>query len=273
MKNEITYEYRVFTNRLIDVESMEVGICTSKVIKEIKPKDKVNGRFFHTSDTDEWFFCWNNELQKLNLKGNSDVNAALAEVEKLIANANAAVEDANKTATEAKNAAAEAKTAADAASAAVESIEEVSSIANEAKSVAETAKTTAEEAKADIATAKTDAATAKTDAEAAKAQVEGVVATANQAKTDAEAAKATAEGVAETANQAKADAEAAKAQVEEKQNKIDDLEIIRTNAKNGDSAYQSLGDYYTKEEVDEMIEAINDLIGQATDKTNTILNA
>ena len=123
MKNDITYEYRVFTHRLIDVESMEVGICTSKVIKEIKPKDKVNGRFFHTSDTDEWFFCWNDELQKLNLKGNSDVNAALAEVEKLIADAKTAVDGAKKTAEEAKAAAADAKTAADAASAAVESIE------------------------------------------------------------------------------------------------------------------------------------------------------
>ena len=47
MKNDIGYEYRVFTNRIFDVESMEVGICTSKNIKEIKPKDKVNGRFFH----------------------------------------------------------------------------------------------------------------------------------------------------------------------------------------------------------------------------------
>ena len=116
MKNDITYEYRVFTNRLIDIESMEVGKCTSKVIKELKQKDKVDGRFFHTSDTDEWFFCWNGKLQKLNLKGNSDVNAALAEVEKLITNANAAVSDAKKAATE-------AKTAADAAIAAVESIE------------------------------------------------------------------------------------------------------------------------------------------------------
>ena len=122
MKNDITYEYRVFTHRLFDVESMEVGICTSKSIKEIKPKDKVNGRFFHTSDTDEWFFCWNNELQKLNLKGNSDVNAALAEVEKLIAEANVAVEEAKKTAVEAKDAATAAAIAADAATAAVESI-------------------------------------------------------------------------------------------------------------------------------------------------------
>ena len=123
MKNDITYEYRVFTNRLIDVEAMEVGKCTSKVVKELKPKDKVNGRFFHTSDTDEWFFCWNNELQKLNLKGDSDVNAALAEVEKLIADANAAVSEAQATAKDAKDAADAAQIAADAASAAVESIE------------------------------------------------------------------------------------------------------------------------------------------------------
>jgi hypothetical protein len=123
MKNDITYEYRVFTHRLIDVEAMEVGKCTSKIIKELKPKDKVDGRFFHTSDTDEWFFCWNGELQKLNLKGNSDVNAALAEVNRLIAEANTAVEEAKKTAGEAKDAADKAQTAADNATAAVESIE------------------------------------------------------------------------------------------------------------------------------------------------------
>ena len=123
MKNDITYEYRVFTNRLIDVEAMEVGICTSKVIKELKPKNKVDGRFFHTSDTDEWYFCWKGELQKLNLKGNSDVNAALDEVKKLIGDANAAVEVAKSTAKAAQQAATDAKNAADAASAAVESIE------------------------------------------------------------------------------------------------------------------------------------------------------
>lgn len=122
MKNDIGYEYRVFTNRIFDVESMEVGICTSKNIKEIKPKDKVNGRFFHTSDTDEWYFCWDGELQKLNLKGDSDVTVALAEVKKLIANANAAVSEAKKTAGEAKTAAADAQAAADAANAAVDSI-------------------------------------------------------------------------------------------------------------------------------------------------------
>ena len=156
MKNDITYEYRVFTHRLIDVESMEVGICTSKIIEEIKPKDKVNGRFFHTSDTDEWFFCWNNELQKLNLKGDSDINAALAEVEKLIADANAAVSDAKKTATEAKNAAAEAKTAADAASAAVESIENKAD-KSEVEAVSKAVEEKADKSVVDTLSAKVDA--------------------------------------------------------------------------------------------------------------------
>lgn len=121
-KNDITYEYRVFTSRPVDVETLEVGRCASKTIKELKSKDKVDGRFFHTSDTDEWFFCWNGELQKLNLKGDADVNAALEEVNRLITEANIAVEEAKKTAVEAKDAATAAAIAADAATAAVESI-------------------------------------------------------------------------------------------------------------------------------------------------------
>ena len=116
IKNDITYEYRVFTNRLVDIDSMEVGTCTSKYLKKLKEKDKVNGRFFHTSDTDEWFLYWNNELQKLNLKGNSDVNSALEEVKKLI-------NEVKATARDAKAAAAEATAAAKDASDAVESIE------------------------------------------------------------------------------------------------------------------------------------------------------
>ena len=159
-KNDITYEYRVFTHRPIDVESMEVGRCTSKVIKELKSSDKVDGRFFHTSDTDEWFFCWNGNLQKLNLKGDADVNAALEEVNRLIAEANVAVEEAKKTASEAKDAADAAKDAADNATAAVESIDgkadkgyvddeiaKVNSTSTEAKATADAAATTANEAK------------------------------------------------------------------------------------------------------------------------------
>lgn len=123
MKNDITYEYRVFTNRLIDVESMEVGKCTSKIINDLKQKDKVDGRFFHTSDSDEWFFCWNGTLQKLNLKGDADVNDALEQVKNLIDDANAAVSSANAAVSSAKDAAKDAKDAADAASAAVENID------------------------------------------------------------------------------------------------------------------------------------------------------
>ncbi|MBO7210398.1 MAG: hypothetical protein J6V44_05275 [Methanobrevibacter sp.] len=222
MKNDITYEYRVFTHRLFDVESMEVGICTSKAIKEIKPKDKVNGRFFHTSDTDEWFFCWNNELQKLNLKGNSDVNTALAEVEKLIANANAAVSDAKKTATEAKNAAAEAKTAADAASAAVESIE------GKADQSAVEAVEKAVELKAD-----------KTDVEALAASIPTVPTNVSAFTNDA--------GYL-TSHQ----------DISGKQDVIADLATIRANAELGATAIQEIPDTYaTKTYVAEQIEGIN----------------
>ena len=116
IKNDITYEYRVFTNRLVDIDSMEVGTCTSKSIKKLEDKDKVNGRFFHTSDTDKWYFCWNGKLQELNLKGDSDVTAALEEVKTLI-------NEVKATARDAKAAAAEATAAAKDASDAVESIE------------------------------------------------------------------------------------------------------------------------------------------------------
>lgn len=96
MKNDITYEYRVFTNRLVDVDSMEVGICTSKVIKELKPKDKVSGRFFHTTDTDEWYFCWKGELQKLNLKGITDINGSVEDIEDVIEYINASIDEIKK---------------------------------------------------------------------------------------------------------------------------------------------------------------------------------
>ena len=96
MKNDITYEYRVFTNRLVDVDSMEVGICTSKVIKELKPKDKVSGRFFHTTDTDEWYFCWKGELQKLNLKGITDINGSVEDIEEVIEYINASIDEIKK---------------------------------------------------------------------------------------------------------------------------------------------------------------------------------
>ena len=213
MKNDITYEYRVFTNRLIDVESMEVGICTSKVIKELKPKDKVDGRFFHTSDTDEWFFCWNGKLQKLNLKGDSDVNAALAEVEKLIGEANAAVADAKKTAAEAKDAADAAKDAADNATAAVESIE------NKADKSVVDSLTNVVNTKADAAVV--DALTVKVDAIKVPTKVSELTNDAGYLTTHQD--------------------------ITGKQDVITDLETIRTNAALGASALQAVPEEYITE--------------------------
>ena len=104
MKNDHTYEYRVFTNRLVDVGPMEVGNCTKKVVENLKSKDKVDGRFFHTSDSNEWFFCWDGKLQRLNLSGDASVNEALKEVEKLIGEALAAADAATKAAEDANDA-------------------------------------------------------------------------------------------------------------------------------------------------------------------------
>ena len=339
MKNDITYEYRVFTHRLIDVESMEVGICTSKVIKELKQKDKVDGRFFHTSDTDEWFFCWNNELQKLNLKGNSDVNAALAEVEKLIANANAAVSDAKKTAADAKTAAADAKTAAEAAIAAVESIENKAD-KSEVESLAQVVAGKVDSSVVDTLSQKVDSKADKADVDnkADKSVVDALVGKVDSIDMDKYALKT---DLNDYANKQFVADEIAKIEIPEgadlsdyakkqfvtdeiakldiptvptnvsaftndagyltahqdlsgKQDVITDLETIRTNAEKGATAlqevpaeyvtekelegkgylteHQSLGNYYTKDEVDGMINAINDLIGEANDYiTNTIL--
>lgn len=224
MKNDITYEYRVFTHRLIDVESMEVGICTSKVIKEIKPKDKVNGRFFHTSDTDEWFFCWNDELQKLNLKGNSDVNAALAEVEKLIADAKTAVDGAKKTAAEAQAAAAEAQTAADAALAAVESI------GNKADKSEVEAVSKAVEEKADASV------------------VESLSKKVDDIKVPTNVSAFTNDAGYLTSHQ----------DLSGKQDVITDLDAIRANAELGATAIREIPDTYaTKEYVGQQIDGIN----------------
>ena len=217
-KNDITYEYRVFTNRLIDVESMEVGKCTSKVIKELKQKDKVDGRFFHTSDTDEWFFCWNGVLQKLNLKGNEDLNSALDEVKKLISEANSTVEDVKKTAKEAKEAADNAKTAADSANAAVESIEN----------------------KAD-----------KSDVEAVSKIVEDkadklVVDNLSQAVAT-KAEQSVVEELSDKIDSIKVDDFATKSDISTKQDEIKDLDIIRSGAKLGATALQLIPEEYVTE--------------------------
>ena len=247
MKNDITYEYRVFTNRLIDIEAMEVGNCTSKIIKNIKPKDKVDGRFFHTSDTDEWFFCWNGELQKLNLKGDSDVNAALSEVEKLIADAKIAVNDAKKTADEAKEAASEAKTAADAASAAVENIDNkadktvVDDLSNVVDSLSKDVESKANQSDIEELSGKV----------ALKSDLEGVVKTS---ELEGYATEEFVNGkiadikvptkISELDNDSKY---LTKDDIEGKQDVIEDLEDIRTNMKLAKTALQSIPEEYVTE--------------------------
>jgi hypothetical protein len=348
MKNDITYEYRVFTNRLIDVEPMEVGKCTSKVIKELKQKDKVDGRFFHTSDSDEWFFCWNGVLQKLNLKGDSDVNAALAEIRELISKAEVSVENANTTAQAATAAAESAQNAAREANAAVESIgnkadksdvEAVSKAVeskadkSDVEAVSKAVESKADKSDVDTLSAKVDAikvpsldgyATEKFVAdEISNIDIPevptNVSAFENDAKyltedaADLKYAPIGSEGVdlsdyatkkfvydeianidipevptnvSAFENDAKyltadnlteyATKSATRKFVEEEISKINIPEVpTKVSAFENDANYltehQSLDNYYTKGEVDKMIEDINALIESAIEKTNTIL--
>jgi hypothetical protein len=325
MKNDITYEYRVFTNRLIDVESMKVGKCTSKVIKELKQKDKVDGRFFHTSDTDEWYFFWNGKLQKLNLKGNSDVNDALDKAEQLIDKANAAAKNATDAATVANSAANEAKEA-------VKSIEDKAD-KSDVVSLSKVVETKADNSVVDTLSAKVDAikvpsldgyATEKFVAdEISNIDIPevptNVSAFENDAKyltedaADLKYAPIGSEGVdlsdyatkkfvydeianidmpevptnvSAFENDAKyltadnlteyATKSATRKFVEEEISKINIPEVpTKVSAFENDANYltehQSLDNYYTKGEVDKMIEDINALIESAIEKTNTIL--
>lgn len=257
MKNDITYEYRVFTNRLIDVEPMEVGKCTSKVIKELKQKDKVDGRFFHTSDSDEWFFCWNGVLQKLNLKGDSDVNAALEEVRELISKAEVSVENANTTAQAATAAAESAQNAAKEANAAVESIvnkadkSDVEAVEKEVELKADKSVVESLSAKVD------DIESAYSTKEYVDDKVDGkfdVVGSADQALADAKAdaaEKYQIKGDYITKEELSGKGYATTAQVDTKQDSISDLDDIRSGAAAGATALQELSEYVKETELAE----------------------
>ena len=253
MKNDITYEYRVFTNRLIDVESMEVGKCTSKVIKELKQKDKVDGRFFHTSDTDEWFFCWNGKLQKLNLKGNSDVNAALVEVRELIKKAETSVDNVDKIAKEAKTAADDAKTAADAASAAAGKIEDKAD-KSYVEAVEKEVELKADNSVVESLSAKVyDIESAYSTKEYVDYKVDGkfdVTGSAEQALADAKAdaaEKYQIKGDYITKEELSGKGYATTAQVDSKQDSISDLDDIRLGAAAGATALQEIPEEYVTE--------------------------
>ena len=222
-------------------------------------------------------------MQKLNLKGDSDVNAALAEVEKLIADANVAVSDAKKTATEAKNAAAEAKTAADAASAAVESIDNKAD-KSDVDAVSKAVELKADKSDVDTLSAKVDSIKVPSlDGYATEDFVSNEIAKINIPEVPTK--------VSELENDANYLTE--HQDISGKQDVIADLDTIRSGAAAGATAlqeipaeyvteseldskgylteHQSLDNYYTKLEVDNMIGDINNLIGQAIEKTNTIL--
>ena len=236
MKNDITYEYRVFTNRLIDIETMEVGKCTSKIIKELKQKDKVDSRFFHTSDTDEWFFCCFCELQKLNLKGDSDVNDALAEVRELINNVKVSVENANTAAESAQNAAREAN-------AAVESIENLENVVN----------TKADAAVVDALSDKV--AAIKLDDYALKSDIPSLKDFATKSFVGEEIAKSVPTKVSELTNDS--GYLTAHQDISGKQDVINDLDVIRTNAEKGANALQEVpAEYVTEKELEEKIKRI-----------------
>lgn len=203
MKKDITYEQRVFTNRIVDVDSMSVGNFTSKNIKELSQKDKIDGRFFHTSDTDEWFFCWKGELQKLNLKG-----ATLKDVKELIGKTEVLIENAKNTAESA-----------------------IESLGNKAdKSVVDALSTKVDAIKLD------EYATTSQVDERVAALVDGAPETLDTLNELSAALKDNADIVDLLTNS-----------ISVKQDKIDDLETIRSGANLGATALQVVPDEYVTE--------------------------
>lgn len=75
MKND-TYEYRKFVERPnLDVSHVEIGTCTEKVLMN-ELKKPFNGRFYHTTDTNKFYFDFNNKRYQLNLFGGSGSESA-----------------------------------------------------------------------------------------------------------------------------------------------------------------------------------------------------
>ncbi len=301
MKKDITYEQRVFTNRIVDVDSMSVGNFTSKNIKELSQKDKIDGRFFHTSDTDEWFFCWNGELQKLNLKG-----VSLSEVVDLTEKIEESVKNANKTSTDAKVAADAAVKNVESLSARIDDIESPSldgyatedfvneKVANLVGSAPETLDTIGELSEAlknnkdlvdvltksigtkqdkidDLDTIRYNAgnaaadATTKADASlsAAKEYADSLAINYDAAGS-AEQALADAKKDAASHYQVKGDYLTEHQDISGKQDVIKDLETIRSGAAAGATALQSVPfGYATESYVDDKVDGKFDTAGSA----------
>lgn len=69
VKRNDTYEYRETLKRPdLRVSIMEIGLCKEKVLFD-ELKKPWNGRFYHTEDTNRFFFDYNNKRYELNLFG------------------------------------------------------------------------------------------------------------------------------------------------------------------------------------------------------------
>ena len=128
MKKNYNYNYVNRTTAqkpAVEYTDLEVATCTSSTLK----KNPVsNGRVWHTSDTNEFFYDWNGKRTKLNLTGDSaaitaEINKLKADVAKLNpenldqleAKVNTAVSKVNTMSSKVNNAVSQAQAAADAA--------------------------------------------------------------------------------------------------------------------------------------------------------------
>ena len=69
----------------VEVSGVEVATCTSSVLAKIPV---TNGRLWHATDTNEFYYDWNGKRTKLNLTGSSDdlsaeINKIKSDVAKL----------------------------------------------------------------------------------------------------------------------------------------------------------------------------------------------
>lgn len=120
----------------IEFSNVESASCTAKVLKDSKI---CNGRLWHTTDTNEFYYDWNGNRMKLNVTGDSEsvmseinkikadvakldpenmtklenkVNQAVSKVNGIESNVNTAIENANAATQAATNAASQAQEAA-----------------------------------------------------------------------------------------------------------------------------------------------------------------
>lgn len=191
------------------------------------------------------------------LKGITDAAAAQA-------TADAASTTANNALTNAATAQAAAEAAQSTADAAQTAADNAQTAADAAKAAADAAQTTADQAKADAATAQTTAEAAQTAADNAKAAADAAQAAADAAQATADQAKDAAAAAQTTADEAKAAAATAQATADAAKDKADANEI-----KIGQLEEQ-LKNYYTKPEVDEMLQKVNDAIQAVNDRVTEL---